>query len=240
MSDGKEEELGFSITPCKSRRHKKEVLADLDFADDISLLSDAIVQAQELLHRVEHECNKVGLGLNGPKTKYLTYNIEEDHAPHPTRNGTILEEKKDFKYLGSWVDETRKDINVRKALAWRALNGMDRTWRSKLSPGVKMRFFVATVESILLYVCEAWALSKAMEKSLYGTYTHMLRKGLNVPWSSHTPNEQLYGDLPKLSDKIAARRLQLAGHCHRHPELPAQKLILWEPTHGQRRQGTPC
>lgn len=239
MADGKEEDLGFTITPRKSRRHRKEVLADLDFADDISLLSDAIVQAQELLLRVEHECNKVGLGLNGPKTKYLTYNIEEDHAPLHTRDGTILEEKKDFKYLGSWVDETLKDINVRKALAWRALNDMDRTWKSKLSPGVKKRFFVATVESILLYGCEAWALSKAMEKSLDGTYTRMLRKALNVHWSSHTPNEQLYGDLPRLSDKIAARRLQLAGHCHRHPELPAQKLILWEPTHGQKGRGRP-
>ena len=65
----------------------------------------------------------------------------------------------------------------------------------------------------------------------------MQRKALNVPWNSHTPNKQLYGDLPKLSDKIAARRLQVAGNCHRHPELPAQKLILWEPTHGQRGRG---
>ena len=116
---------------------------------------------------------------------------------------------------------------------------MDKTWKSKLSPGVKKRFFVATVESILLYGCEAWALNKAMEKSLDGTYTRMLRKALNIHWSSHTPNEQLYGDLPRLSDKIAARRLQLAGHCHRHPELPAQKLVLWEPTHGQRGRGRP-
>ena len=40
--DGKEEDLGFTITPRKSSRHPKEVLADLDFADDISLLSDEI------------------------------------------------------------------------------------------------------------------------------------------------------------------------------------------------------
>ena len=46
---GKEEELGFTITPRRSRRHPKVVLADLDFADDIALLSDEIAQAQELL-----------------------------------------------------------------------------------------------------------------------------------------------------------------------------------------------
>ena len=60
---------------------------------------------------------------------------------------------------------------------------------------------------------------KSMEKSLNGTYTRMLRKALNVHWSSHTANAQLYGNLPRVSDKIASRRLQLAGHCHRHPEL---------------------
>ena len=42
---GKEEELGFTITPRRSRRHPKDVLADLDFADDIALLSDEIAQA---------------------------------------------------------------------------------------------------------------------------------------------------------------------------------------------------
>ena len=66
-----EKDLGFTLTPRRSRRHPKEVLSDLDFADDIALLSDAIVQAQELLSRVETECKKVGLGLNGPKKKAL-------------------------------------------------------------------------------------------------------------------------------------------------------------------------
>ena len=37
-----EKDLGFTITPRRSRRHSKEVLSDLDFADDIALLSDVI------------------------------------------------------------------------------------------------------------------------------------------------------------------------------------------------------
>ena len=53
-----------------------------------------LTQAKELLLRVETECSKVGLGLNGPKPKYSTYNIEEGHAPLHTRAGMILEEKK--------------------------------------------------------------------------------------------------------------------------------------------------
>ena len=76
-------------------------------------------------------------------------------------------------------------------------------------------------------------------KSLDGTYTRMPRKALNIHWSSHIPNQQLYGDLPAVSNKIASRRLQLAGHCYRHPELSTQKLVLWEPTHGHRGRGRP-
>lgn len=235
---GKEEELGFTITPRKSRRHPKQVLADLDFADDISLISDEIKQAQELLLNVEDECWKVGLGLNGPKTKFLAYNIEVKQPLH-TKDGTILEQKDDFQYLGSWVDNSDKDIEVRKAKAWRALNDMSKIWTSTMDTSLKKKFFIATVESILLYGCEAWTLTKAQEKSLDGTYTRMLRRALNVHWTSKTTNKTLYGALPRISDKIASRRLQLAGHCQRHPELAAHRLILWEPTHGHRDRGRP-
>ena len=86
-------------------------------------MSDGIKQAQELLLRVGRECSKVGLRLNGPKTKYLVYKIDQ-HALQ-TLDGTTLEVQDDFKYLGSWVDGAEKDINVRKALAWRSFNSMN-------------------------------------------------------------------------------------------------------------------
>ena len=53
-TSGLESELGFTITPRKSRRTPTVTLTDLDFADDIiCLLSDKIEQAPELLTRVE-------------------------------------------------------------------------------------------------------------------------------------------------------------------------------------------
>ena len=118
---GREEELGFTINPRKSRRRPKEVFTDLDFADDIGLLSDEIVQAQDLLLCVERECNKVGLRINAKKTKGLTLNIQNPMPLH-TADGTELEWVEDFKYLGSWVESLDKDINIRKAQAWQALN----------------------------------------------------------------------------------------------------------------------
>ena len=95
-----------------------------------------------------------------------------------------------------------------------------------MSIDLKRKFFVATIDSILLYGCEAWTLTNGMEKALDGSDTRMLRIALNVHWIEKMTNVTLYGPLPKLSDKIAARRLRLAGHCQRHPELGAHRLIL--------------
>ncbi|KAJ4943537.1 hypothetical protein JOQ06_006037 [Pogonophryne albipinna] len=155
---GREQDLGFTLTPRRSRRHPTVVLTDLDYADDISLLSDSVEQAQELLNRVESECAKVGLRLNAKKTEVITYNILPEHPPLTTTEGTVLKEVKDFKYLGSWVNSTEQDLKVRKALAWRALNGMTSVWNSNLPRQIKLSFFYATVESVLLYGSECWTL----------------------------------------------------------------------------------
>ena len=66
-----------------------------------------------------------------------------------------------------------------------------------------------------------------------------LGKWKDVTWKDHITNAQLYRDMPPLTEKIKSRRLRLAGHCHRHPELPANKLIVWEPNHGKRKAGRP-
>ena len=48
-----ESELGFTLERSRSRRYPKEVVTDLDFVDDITLLSDTPQAAQTLLHSVE-------------------------------------------------------------------------------------------------------------------------------------------------------------------------------------------
>ena len=67
----------------------------------------------------------------------------------------------------------------------------------------------------------------------------MLRVATNVSWKDHIPNKELYGCLPKLTMKIRERRMRLAGHCIRHNDEEASKLVLWEPQFGSRRRGRP-
>ena len=64
----------------------------------------------------------------------------------------------------------------------------------------------------------------------------MLQTALKVSWEDHIHNVDLYGKLPCASTKDQ-EKMALAGHCVRHPEVPANPLILWEPTQGQRSRG---
>ena len=230
--DGREEELGFTLVPRRSRRVHPVVATDLDFADDIALLSDTASKASDLLLATERECRKIGLHLNSKKTKVMALNIPD--ATFLSMNNDEVEKVSDFKYLGSWVSSTEQDIKVRRALAWNALHKMSKVWKSTLRDDLKRRLFVATVESVLVYGAESWTLTVKQEKALDGLYTRLLRLALNVTWRDHVRNTDLYANLPKLSTKLRARRLRLAGHCVRHPELPASSFILWEPPHGGR------
>ncbi|KAI8481133.1 hypothetical protein Bbelb_411470 [Branchiostoma belcheri] len=150
-----------------------------------------------------------------------------------------LEKVEDFKYLGSHMESTAKDINSRKAAAWRACNKMDKIWKSDLSSKLKTRLFLSTVESVLLYGCEAWTFTPKLEKQLDGCYTRMLRRVHNVHWEQHLTNKELYAGLPKLTTKIRARRLRFAGHTLRNCREIASNLVLWSPAHGGRRPGRP-
>ena len=117
---------------------------------------------------------------------------------------------------------------------------MTKVWKSKISRKTKLRLFQSTVESVLLYGSETWTLNQALEKSINGCYTRLLRAALNVNWQQHISNEELYGDLPPVSVKIKKRRLRLAGHCVRHIEEEAEKVVLWEPRHGKAKRGRPA
>ena len=102
---------------------------------------------------------------------------------------------------------------------------------------MKVRLFVATVETVLLYGAETWTLTNALKKKLDSCYTRMLRMALNISWKSHTTNQQLYGDLPPVSLKAKQRRMRVAGHGMRHSEKEASNLVLWIPTDGHANRG---
>ena len=103
-------------------------------------------------------------------------------------------------------------MNIRIGQAWSALNKVMKVWRSNLKNHLKVGFFRATVESVLLYGAECWTMTGKMRNRLDGTYTRMLRAVLGVSWKEHKTNKELYGNLPKITDTLMIRRLRFIGH----------------------------
>jgi hypothetical protein len=231
IPEDKAQELGFTIIPRQSRRIGKQTITDLGFADDLALLSDTVDQAQELLLALERQAAKIGLQINSKKTQYMCFNQPSD-VPISSMNGSKLQQVQDFKYLGAWVASTSQDIHVRKGLAWKSINKLQKIWKSDLPRHLKVNIFQTLVEPVLLYGSETWTLTKQLERSLDGCYTRLLRAALNISWMDMVPNIELYGDIPKVTSKIRDRRLSAAGHFHRHTEEAASRFLLWVPTHG--------
>ena len=81
-----------------------------------------------------------------------------------TLNGGSLKLVDKFTYLGSSVSFTEKDINIRLAKAWTAIDRLLIIWKSNLSDKIKRNFFQIAVVSILL--CGCTTLNKSRKQHL--------------------------------------------------------------------------
>ena len=63
-----------------------------------------------------------------------------------------------------------------------------------------------------------------------------VKDGNECVLENHVTNNELYGEIPKVSRKVQQRRMRIAGHCMCHSEEMASKLVLWEPTEGRTRR----
>ena len=150
-----------------------DFIADLDFADDQATITDSFSENSRLCQSISDISTRYGLLINIGKTKYMSYNIARPINSDESLfvNGTPLEEVDDFKYLGSYIASTSRDINVRKGLAWKAQQSVDAFWKSDMSRKIKTKSFRTVVEPVLLYGAETWTLEKADTRELDGVYT---------------------------------------------------------------------
>ena len=183
------------------------MITDTDFADDIALISDNLDKAQSLLEGVETAATEVALHINTGKNK--------THGLQPPTQGdlTTLDNSKvgqvdDFKYLDSWIDQTKKDFEIRKGKAWAASNKL-----INLNRDLKIRFFRVSFQSVLLYGSESLTLTTTLEEQIDGCYTRLLRAALNISWKDHISNDELYWDLPPTSASLQIRRLHSLVQC---------------------------
>ena len=160
------EDFGFTLTERICRRFPAVMITDTDFADDIALISDNLdIAGQSLLEHVETAATEVGLHITTSKTEYkLAYNLRQQ-GNLTTLDNSKLRKVDDFKYLSSWIDQTKKDLEICKGEAWSASNKLTAVWKSNLSRDLKICFPRASVESVLLNRSESWTLRLLLWKN---------------------------------------------------------------------------
>ena len=134
-------ELGFTLPERKIRRYPAEQITDTDYADDIAVISDT----NTLLLKIESAAKEIGLCINTAKTEYININ-QNNNMQMKSICGSVINEVEDFKYIGSYIRSTKRDVNIMIAKAWAALDSMNTIWKSKLSTNLKRHFFRAAVE----------------------------------------------------------------------------------------------
>ncbi|VDP38418.1 unnamed protein product [Schistosoma margrebowiei] len=115
-------------------------LDDLDFADDLALLSQTQQQMQEKTNSVAAALAAIGLNIHKGKSKVLRYNTA---CTNPiTIDEEDLEDVKTFTYLGRIIDEhsgSDADVNARIGKARAAYLQLSNVWNSKqLSTNTKL------------------------------------------------------------------------------------------------------
>ena len=128
--------------------------------------------AQSVLDHFVKTAATVRLRLNITKTEYLQVGDWEGRSGSILVDGIPLKRVEDYKYLGSWIFSSEKDMRVRIALAWKANIRLVKIWKCDyLGRNLKIRLFRSVVQAVLLYGAETWSLTKSMERAIDGSYT---------------------------------------------------------------------
>ncbi|VDP78457.1 unnamed protein product [Schistosoma curassoni] len=107
-------------------------LDDLDFADDLALLSHTHKQMQIKTASVASVSASVGPNIHQGKTKVLKFKTK--NTSPITLDGKTLEDVESFTYLGSIIDEqggSDEDVKARISKAGTAFLQLKDIWNSK-------------------------------------------------------------------------------------------------------------
>ena len=218
-------------------------LDDLDFADDIALLSHSRQQMQGKTSDLEVTSLQVGLKIHRGKTNVMRVNT--NNADPITLGETPLEDVDKFTYLGSVVDVrggTDADIKSRIGKARTAFRMLRNVWTSKvISRRTKIRIFNSNIKSVLLYGAETWRTTQATTNRIQTFINSCLRQILRIHWPEKISNKELWRRTEQQSaeEEVIRRRWRWIGHTLRKPGDNITRYALkWNPQ-GKRKRGRP-
>ena len=218
-------------------------LEDLDFADDLCLMSQKQQHMQQKTDRLTEEAAKTGLKVNKEKTEVMKINAKQNNPI--MLEGHNLKEVTSFTYLGSVISTTGgadEDIKARINKARHAFVTLRPIWKSSsLSRKNKLRIFNSNVKSILLYGSETWRVTDTLTKKLQTFINKCLRQIIKIRWPDTISNTELWRQTKQdpIAQQISRRKWRWIGHTLRKkPTDITRQALGWNPQ-GKRKVGRP-
>lgn len=218
-------------------------LEDLDYADDICLLSTRRSDMQSKLDDLVANSANVGLKVNTGKTKAMEIRGQTSNPFVVEHEDVEFVDK--FCYLGSIVatnDSAKSDIEHRIGKATATFYQLRNIWKSTIiSTRTKVNIFKSNVLSVLLYSCETWLTTTAINTKLQGFTNRSLRYILKIWWPNVIRSEDLHNrcDIEPIKIIIKKRKWQWIGHTLRkEPDEICRQALDWNPQ-GSRKRGRP-
>ena len=218
---------------------------NLRFADDIDILENSAVELEKTVQELSTEGKRYGLLLNIDKTKTMVLGQQQVER-RISVDGLSLENVEKFTYLGSMIThdlDCMAEIMIRIAKATTNLEGLKTIWKSKaITLKTKLEVLNTCVFSSMLYGCEAWVLTKEIQRRILAFERKCYRKMLQISWTQKVTNEQLYDRIkPKenILQKVIKRKLRLFGHICRMDNARKLKTLVFGEMEGDNKRGRP-
>jgi hypothetical protein len=218
-------------------------LEDLDFADDIALLSSNFQHMQTKAAKLNKYATKTGLKINKKKSEVLRIN-SKCNSKIMIENQELNDVDK-YTYLGANVNKLgggAEDIGNRIRKAMTSFVKLKQIWNSNIySLKTKLKLFNSLVKSVLLYGCEAWKVNEGDNRKLDIFQFKCLRKILRIRWPYIISNDDIIirTKVKKISEEVKARRWKWVGHILRMDDNShCMTALSWKPE-GRRKVGRP-
>ncbi|VDO89007.1 unnamed protein product, partial [Schistosoma margrebowiei] len=218
-------------------------LKDLEFSDDLTLLSHTQQQMQEKTNRVSVSSAALGLNIHKGKSKILQYNTASTNPI--TIDGEDLEDVKTFTYLSSIIDEhggSDADVKARTGKARAAYLQLRNIWNSKqLSTNTKVMIFNTNVKTVLLYGAETWRTTKAIIQKIQVFINSCLRKLLRIRLPDTISSNLLLEKTNQIAveEEIRKKCWKWIGHTLKRARSCVTRQALTCDREGQRGRGRP-
>ncbi|XP_025262551.1 golgin subfamily A member 6-like protein 22 [Camponotus floridanus] len=148
----------------------RKKIYSLSYADDVALMSTTPEGLKEMIERLGKYLEKKGLELNTEKSKIMVFRKGQGRR---TRlefkwKEEVIEEVKEFTYLGYIMKGNSSDEGQIKKLEGKAKSVVGRIWsigerKFKEDWDKRMRLFDALIESVMMYGAEIWGWKERKE-----------------------------------------------------------------------------